>query len=309
MIKEEDLKNTYINLKKASSQINSDYNKLTKEDKYLKTNYKKMSKNLNNYEKYFNETKKLLDESRDDLDISEEVKSTVEKGLNKVREEREQMIQIIKDKINHFDNNIEERNEEEEEEENKLYEETIMHDLIRNNEILKQRKKELEEINKTSELIKDVTEKMANDYNKKNEKIKTEEIYSDNIQNNIKKENIKIYKEESSLNLLCILLSIIFIIIIFILFIYIIIIFFFFIFIYFFFFFSFINNFFSFYNLINIKKNIYLLFPISVQLYSSPLFNTLSISFNSFFINSSSFLNLSITSYISSSSNLCPLKS
>ena len=217
MIKEEDLKNTYINLKKASSQINSDYNKLTKEDKYLKTNYKKMSKNLNNYEKYFNETKKLLDESRDDLDISEEVKSTVEKGLNKVREEREQMIQIIKDKINHFDNNIEERNEEEEEEENKLYEETIMHDLIRNNEILKQRKKELEEINKTSELIKDVTEKMANDYNKKNEKIKTEEIYSDNIQNNIKKENIKIYKEESSLNLLCILLSIIFIIIIFIL--------------------------------------------------------------------------------------------
>ena len=128
------------------------------------------------------------------------------------------MIQIIKDKINHFDNNIEERNEEEEEEEeNKLYEETIMHDLIRNNEILKQRKKELEEINKTSELIKDVTEKMANDYNKKNEKIKTEEIYSDNIQNNIKKENIKIHKEESSLNLLCILLSIIFIIIIFIL--------------------------------------------------------------------------------------------
>ena len=216
MIKEEDLKNTYINLKKASSQINSDYNKLTKEDKYLKTNYKKISKNLNNYEKYFNETKKLLDESRDDLDISEEVKSTVEKGLNKVREEREQMIQIIKDKINHFDNNIEERNEEEEEE-NKLYEETIMHDLIRNNEILKQRKKELEEINKTSELIKDITEKMANDYNKKNEKIKTEEIYSDNIQNNIKKENIKIYKEESSLNLLCILLSIIFIIIIFIL--------------------------------------------------------------------------------------------
>ena len=217
MIKEEDLKNTYINLKKASSQINSDYNKLTKEDKYLKTNYKKISKNLNNYEKYFNETKKLLDESRDDLDISEEVKSTVEKGLNKVREEREQMIQIIKDKINHFDNNIEERNEEEEEEENKLYEETIMHDLIRNNEILKQRKKELEEINKTSELIKDITEKMANDYNKKNEKIKAEEIYSDNIQNNIKKENIKIYKEESSLNLLCILLSIIFIIIIFIL--------------------------------------------------------------------------------------------
>ena len=217
MIKEEDLKNTYINLKKASSQINSDYNKLTKEDKYLKTNYKKISKNLNNYEKYFNETKKLLDESRDDLDISEEVKSTVEKGLNKVREEREQMIQIIKDKINHFDNNIEERNEEEEEEENKLYEETIMHDLIRNNEILKQRKKELEEINKTSELIKDITEKMANDYNEKNEKIKTEEIYSDNIQNNIKKENIKIYKEESSLNLLCILLSIIFIIIIFIL--------------------------------------------------------------------------------------------
>ena len=218
MIKEEDLKNTYINLKKASSQINSDYNKLTKEDKYLKTNYKKISKNLNNYEKYFNETKKLLDESRDDLDISEEVKSTVEKGLNKVREEREQMIQIIKDKINHFDNNIEERNEEEEEEEeNKLYEETIMHDLIRNNEILKQRKKELEEINKTSELIKDITEKMANDYNKKNEKIKTEEIYSDNIQNNIKKENIKIHKEESSLNLLCILLSIIFIIIIFIL--------------------------------------------------------------------------------------------
>ena len=218
MIKEEDLKNTYINLKKASSQINSDYNKLTKEDKYLKTNYKKISKNLNNYEKYFNETKKLLDESRDDLDISEEVKSTVEKGLNKVREEREQMIQIIKDKINHFDNNIEERNEEEEEEEeNKLYEETIMHDLIRNNEILKQRKKELEEINKTSELIKDITEKMANDYNKKNEKIKKEDIYSDNIQNNIKKENIKIYKEESSLNLLCILLSIIFIIIIFIL--------------------------------------------------------------------------------------------
>ena len=216
MIKEEDLKNTYINLKKASSQINSDYNKLTKEDKSLKTNYKKISKNLNNYEKYFNETKKLLDESRDDLDISEEVKSTVEKGLNKVREEREQMIQIIKDKINHFDNNIEEE-EEEEEEENKLYEETIMHDLIRNNEILKQRKKELEEINKTSELIKDITEKMANDYNKKNEKIKTEEIYSDNIQNNIKKENIKIYKEESSLNLLCILLSIIFIIIIFIL--------------------------------------------------------------------------------------------
>ena len=98
MIKEEDLKNTYINLKKASSQINSDYNKLTKEDKYLKTNYKKISKNLNNYEKYFNETKKLLDESRDNLDISEEVKSTVEKGLNKVREEREQMIQIIKDK-------------------------------------------------------------------------------------------------------------------------------------------------------------------------------------------------------------------
>ena len=68
-------------------EINSDYNKLTKDDKYLKTNYKKISKNLNNYEKYFNETQKLLDESRDDLDISEEVKSTVEKGLNKVREE------------------------------------------------------------------------------------------------------------------------------------------------------------------------------------------------------------------------------
>ena len=108
---------------------------------------------------------------RDDEDISNE----------KLKENVEPMVERMKDKIGNFENNYEMEggdNKEENEEEQEQEQGQIVMDLMNNKEVLEIRRKELEDIHKTSALIKDTTDIMA-------VKVKEQADMLDNIENNV----------------------------------------------------------------------------------------------------------------------------
>jgi len=91
------------------------------------------------------------------------------------------MVERMKDKIGNFENNYEMEggdNKEENEEEQEQEQGQIVVDLMNNKEVLEIRRKELEDIHKTSALIKDTTDIMA-------VKVKEQADMLDNIENNV----------------------------------------------------------------------------------------------------------------------------
>ena len=176
---DDNLKNSYLNLKKVSAKIKADYNKIIKvdfgEDEWKKEG-RKINNNIREFEKNLNEATDICKKAKINESASEEVIKTVEEGLNKIKNAVNPMARAMKDKIKQFslnnqidfenqENNI---NEEEDGEEEQQQEEILL-DILNNNEMLEKRRKDLLDVHKASVVIKDLSQKMAQDLNKQGE--------------------------------------------------------------------------------------------------------------------------------------------
>ena len=176
LITDENLRQSYLNLKKASEQVKKDYNRLIKEDfgeQEWRREGKKINNNIRKYEKMLKDVTRNLEKARDSEAASEDNITTVDEGLDKIRDQYEPMVRAMKEKINQFSIDLEmderEGQGENEQDGGQQEQEQIEVNLMTNQEYLGQRKKELQEIHKTAALIKDTTDKMAQDVHQQGE--------------------------------------------------------------------------------------------------------------------------------------------
>lgn len=176
LITDENLRQSYLNLKKASEQVKKDYNRLIKEDfgeQEWRKEGKKINNNIRKYEKMLKDVTRNLEKARDSEAASEDNITTVDEGLDKIRDQYEPMVRAMKEKINQFSIDLEmderEGQGENEQDDGQQEQEQIEVNLMTNQEYLGQRKKELQEIHKTAALIKDTTDKMAQDVHQQGE--------------------------------------------------------------------------------------------------------------------------------------------
>ena len=168
LLSDEDLKQSFLNLKKITEQIKKDYSKLMNPefaDKEWKKEGKKISANIKKYEKNVKDVSNKVELARENETISDENITKVDEGVDKIKDQFEPMIRAMNEKINQFtiDQEMDEREgqDENDQDDGLQQQDQIEVDLMHNQEILGNRRKELIEIDKTAALIKDTTSKMA----------------------------------------------------------------------------------------------------------------------------------------------------
>ena len=199
LLNDEKLKQSYLNLKKISDTIKKDHARLIKEDfgeQEWRKEGKRIDMNIKKFEKMLKEVKRNLENAKDNGSANEESISTVEEGLEKIKDTTETQVEQMKDKIGNFDVNFEMENKDEENgnEEDEQQQGQITMNLMNNAEMLNQRKKELQEIHKTSALIKDTTDIMAQKLNEQGEMLDNVEAHVNKAEDNVEKAGKEINK-------------------------------------------------------------------------------------------------------------------
>ena len=199
LLNDEKLKQSYLNLKKISDTIKKDHARLIKEDfgeQEWRKEGKRIDMNIKKFEKMLKEVKRNLENAKDNGSANEESIATVEEGLEKIKDTAETQVEQMKEKIGNFDVNFEMENKDEENgnEEDEQQQGQITMNLMNNAEMLNQRKKELQEIHKTSALIKDTTDIMAQKLNEQGEMLDNVEAHVIKAEDNVEKANKEINK-------------------------------------------------------------------------------------------------------------------
>lgn len=199
LLNDEKLKQSYLNLKKISDTIKKDHARLIKEDfgeQEWRKEGKRIDMNIKKFEKMLKEVKRNLENAKDNGSANEESIATVEEGLEKIKDTTETQVEQMKEKIGNFDVNFEMENKDEENgnEEDEQQQGQITMNLMNNAEMLNQRKKELQEIHKTSALIKDTTDIMAQKLNEQGEMLDNVEAHVIKAEDNVEKANKEINK-------------------------------------------------------------------------------------------------------------------
>jgi t-SNARE complex subunit (syntaxin) len=199
LLNDEKLKQSYLNLKKISDTIKKDHARLIKEDfgeQEWRKEGKRIDMNIKKFEKMLKEVKRNLENAKDNGSANEESISTVEEGLEKIKDTTETQVEQMKDKIGNFDVNFEMENKDEENgnEEDEQQQGQITMNLMNNAEMLSQRKKELQEIHKTSALIKDTTAIMSQKLNEQGEMLDNVEAHVNKAEDNVEKAGKEINK-------------------------------------------------------------------------------------------------------------------
>lgn len=199
LLNDEKLKQSYLNLKKISDTIKKDHARLIKEDfgeQEWRKEGKRIDMNIKKFEKMLKDVKRNLENAKDNGSANEESIATVEEGLEKIKDTTETQVEQMKDKIGNFDVNFEMENKDEENgnEEDEQQQGQITMNLMNNAEMLNQRKKELQEIHKTSALIKDTTDIMAQKLNEQGEMLDNVEAHVIKAEDNVEKAGKEINK-------------------------------------------------------------------------------------------------------------------
>ena len=199
LLNDEKLKQSYLNLKKISDTIKKDHARLIKEDfgeQEWRKEGKRIDMNIKKFEKMLKEVKRNLENAKDNGSANEESISTVEEGLEKIKDTAETQVEQMKEKIGNFDVNFEMENKDEENgnEEDEQQQGQITMNLMNNAEMLSQRKKELQEIHKTSALIKDTTAIMSQKLNEQGEMLDNVEAHVIKAEDNVEKAGKEINK-------------------------------------------------------------------------------------------------------------------
>ena len=199
LLNDEKLKQSYLNLKKISDTIKKDHARLIKEDfgeQEWRKEGKRIDMNIKKFEKMLKEVKRNLENAKDNGSANEESIATVEEGLEKIKDTAETQVEQMKEKIGNFDVNFEMENKDEENgnEEDEQQQGQITMNLMNNAEMLSQRKKELQEIHKTSALIKDTTAIMSQKLNEQGEMLDNVEAHVIKAEDNVEKAGKEINK-------------------------------------------------------------------------------------------------------------------
>ena len=199
LLNDEKLKQSYLNLKKISDTIKKDHARLIKEDfgeQEWRKEGKRIDMNIKKFEKMLKEVKRNLENAKDNGSANEESIATVEEGLEKIKDTAETQVEQMKEKIGNFDVNFEMENKDEENgnEEDEQQQGQITMNLMNNAEMLNQRKKELQEIHKTSALIKDTTAIMSQKLNEQGEMLDNVEAHVIKAEDNVEKAGKEINK-------------------------------------------------------------------------------------------------------------------
>ena len=200
LLTEEKLRNSYLNLKKASDQIKKDYNRFMSEDfsdQDWRYEGKKINNNIQRFEKLFEELEQNLEQAKDEENFDSSTIQTVEDGLKSIRAVQGN-IRAMKDKIASANYNLElteQDNPRENEEEDQQQGQVVM-DLMTNKEVIEQRGKALREIHKTAAIIKDTTDKMAQDLVHQGEMLDDVEQHVVKAEDNVEKADKEIKKAD-----------------------------------------------------------------------------------------------------------------
>jgi t-SNARE complex subunit (syntaxin) len=190
LLTEEKLRNSYLNLKKASDQVKKDYNRFMSEeftDQDWRNEGRKINNNIQKFEKLYDELEQALENAKDEENFDSQTIQTVEEGLKSIRSVQSN-IRAMKDKIASANYNIEmlDQQNPEENEDDQQQGQVVMN-LMQNKEVLEQRGKALQEIHKTAALIKDTTDKMAQDLVQQGEMLDDVEQHVVKAEDNVNK--------------------------------------------------------------------------------------------------------------------------
>ena len=201
LLTEEKLRNSYLTLKKISDQIKKDYNRFMSEDfsdQDWRYEGRKISGNIQKFEKIFEEVEQNLEQAKDEDNFDSSTIQTVEEGLKSIKSVQGQ-IRAMKDKISSANYNLEladqDNNPRENEEEDQQQGQVVM-DLMTNKEVIEQRGKALQEIHKTAAIIKDTTDKMAQDLVQQGEMLDDVEQHVVKAEDNVQKADKEIKRAD-----------------------------------------------------------------------------------------------------------------
>lgn len=174
LINDDQLQQSFKQLKKFAKQVEADYNKLideTFDENQWRKEGQKIQSNIKKFEKTLKELTNNVQNSKDNGTASQNTISKIDEELKKINQKEVGMIKAIREKIENyasFDENDNNSNQEENDDQEEQKQELVL-DLMNNKEILEQRRKELQDIHKTSAMIKDTTEQMKQDLYKQGE--------------------------------------------------------------------------------------------------------------------------------------------
>ena len=174
LINDDQLQQSFKQLKKFAKQVEADYNKLideTFDENQWRKEGQKIKSNIKKFEKTLKELTNNVQNSKDNGTASQNTISKIDEELKKINQKEVGMIKAIREKTENyasFDENDNNNNQEENDDQEEQKQELVL-DLMNNKEILEQRRKELQDIHKTSAMIKDTTEQMKQDLYKQGE--------------------------------------------------------------------------------------------------------------------------------------------
>ena len=174
LIDDEQLQQSFKQLKKFAKQVETDYKKLideTFDENQWRKEGQKILSNIKKFEKTLKDLTNNVQNSKDNGTASQITISKIDEEIKKINQKEVGMVKAIREKIENyasFDENDNNNHEEEIDDQEEQKQELVL-DLMNNKEILERRRKELQDIHKTSAMIKDTTEQMQQDLYKQGE--------------------------------------------------------------------------------------------------------------------------------------------
>ena len=199
LLSDQKLRESYLGLKKVADQIKRDYNKFMGEDfsdQDWRSEGRRINNNIQKFEKLYQELQDNLENAKNEDNFDSQTIQIVEDGLRSMQSIQGN-IRAMKDKIASSNYNIEmlsQENAEENEEDQQQGQEVL--NLMANKDVLEQRGKALQEIHKTAALIKDTTDKMAQDLVKQGEMLDNVEAHVVKAEDNVEKAGKEIKKAD-----------------------------------------------------------------------------------------------------------------
>ena len=195
------MQSLYMQLKKVINAINTDYEKV-KNESFVESDWqnqrKKIRKDINTFHKLKNEINIKVNYVRSNSLNGNDEKSTldqIDNLLEKARNTTEPQIEAINEKTKYF-NSPDIEMAPSQPQSNEQPQQEIVMDLMNNKEVLEQRRKELESIQKTSAMLKDTTAQMVVDVNKQGAMLDDIETHVNTASDNAQKAKKEIVKAD-----------------------------------------------------------------------------------------------------------------
>lgn len=205
----------FMDYRKVVDKIKKHYNKIradTYDEKDWKKDSKSVTKDIKDFEKKLELMKNYVDNNDDDQNVQK-----FQDEINK-SSSIEEMVDEIKEKTKDYNIPTEmadlegggDNNNDDDDENQAQEQKDIVIDLMANKEILDQRRKDLENIHKTSGMIKDMTQQMNNNLAEQKDILNHIEVNTEKVENNAEKAKEEIKKAEeyqkgNSKRLLCLI--------------------------------------------------------------------------------------------------------